>query len=76
MSRKRVWVSPDGDGGWNVKTQGASRAAANFDDKVDAVDKAKEIAKNASLGQVIIQKRNGEIETEHTYGKDPEKSPG
>jgi len=71
--RKRVWVSPDGDGGWNVKTQGASRAAANFEDKADAIDKAKEIAKNAPLGQIIIQKRNGEIATEHTYGQDPEK---
>jgi len=76
MSRKIVWVSPDGDGGWNVKTQGASRAAANFEGKSDAVDKAKEIAKNAPLGQVKIQKRNGEIETEHTYGQDPEKYKG
>lgn len=76
MNRKRVWVSPDGDGGWNVKTQGASRAAANLEDKIDAVDRAKEIAKNAPLGQVIIQKRNGEIETEYTYGQDPRRYPG
>ena len=74
--RKRVWVSPDGDGGWNVKTQGAGRAAGNFDDKSDAVDKAKDIAKNAPLGQVIIQKRNGEIQTEYTYGQDPRQFPG
>lgn len=70
-NRRRVWVSPDGDGGWNVKTQGKSKAAANFEDKTDAIDKAKDIAKNASLGQVIIQKRDGTIQTEHTYGKDP-----
>ncbi|HHT9138308.1 MAG TPA: DUF2188 domain-containing protein [Candidatus Wunengus sp. YC60] len=70
-NRKRVWVSPDGGGGWNVKTQGKSKAAANFEDKPDAIDKAKDIAKNANLGQVIIQKRNGTIQTEHTYGKDP-----
>ena len=76
MSRKKVWVSPDGDGGWNVKTQGASRAAGNFDDKTDAVDRAKAIAKNSPLGQVMIQKRNGEIETEYTYGQDPKKYPG
>ena len=76
MTRKRVWVSPDGDGGWNVKTQGAKRAAANFEDKLDAVDRAKDIAKNAPLGQVVIQKRDGEIQTEHTYGKDPKKYPG
>ena len=76
MNRKKVWVSPDGGGGWDVKTQDAKRAAGNFDDKVDAVDRAKEIAKTAPLGQVIIQKRDGEIQTEYTYGKDPRKYPG
>lgn len=76
MSRKRVWVSPDGQGGWNVKTQGADRAAGNYEDKTDAVDRAKEIAQNSPLGQVIIQKRNGEIQTEYTYGKDPQKYQG
>ena len=74
--RKRVWVSPDGEGGWNVKTQGVSRAAGNFEDKVDAIERAKEIAQSGSLGQVLIQKRDGTIQTEHTYGKDPRKYKG
>ncbi len=74
--RKRVWVSPDGKRGWNVKSQGAEKVAANFEDKSDAVSKAKEIAKNAPLGQVIIQGKNGVIQTEYTYGKDPRKSLG
>lgn len=69
--RKRVWVSPDGKGGWNAKTEGAKKAAANFEDKADAIDKAKSIAKNAPKGQVIIQKEDGTIQTEHTYKKDP-----
>lgn len=70
-NRKRVWVSPDGGKGWDVKTQGKSKAAANFDDKSDAIKKAKDIAQNAPLGQVIIQKKDGTIQTEYTYGKDP-----
>lgn len=76
--RKRVWVSPDGDGGWDVKTQGAKKAAGNFEDKADAIERAKEIAKAApsGRGQVIIQGRDGVIQTEHTYGDDPERSPG
>lgn len=74
--RKRVWVSPDGKSGWNVKSQGAEKAAANFEDKADAISKAKDIAKNAPLGQVIIQGKNGVIQTEYTYGKDPEKTRG
>ncbi len=74
--RKRVWVSPDGKGGWDVKTQGAQRAAANCEDKADALSKAKEVAKNAPLGQVIIQGKDGKIQTEHTYDKDPKRFPG
>ena len=73
--RKRVWVSPDGEGGWNVKSEGAERAAANFEDKADAVERAKEIAKASPLGQVIIQKGDGQIQTEYTYGQDPRKYP-
>lgn len=29
-NRKKVWVSPDGDGGWFAKTEGARRAAGNY----------------------------------------------
>jgi len=74
--RKQVWVSPDGSGGWNVKSRGAERAAGNYEDKSDAIARAKEIAQSAPLGQVVIQKRTGEIQTEYTYGKDPERSKG
>ena len=75
-NRKKIWVSPDGNGGWNVKSQGANRVAGNFKNKDDATARGKSIAKNAPLGQIIIQKQNGVIQTEHTYGKDPEKYPG
>lgn len=74
-SRKKVWVSPDGQGGWNVKSQGAKRATTNFEDKADAVDRGRQVAKNAPLGQLIIQKKSGEIQTEYTYGNDPRKYP-
>lgn len=74
--RKKVWVSPDGKGGWDAKTQGAGRAAGNYADKADALEKAKEVAKNAPLGQVIVQGRDGKIQTEYTYGQDPRRTPG
>lgn len=76
MSRKQVHVVPDGKGGWDVKSAGSKRAAGNYEDKPDAVSKAKEVAKNAPLGQVVIHDKHGVIQTEHTYGKDPEKYPG
>lgn len=74
--RKVVWVSPDGKGGWDAKTQGSQRAAGNYADKAEALGKAKEVAKNAPFGQVKVQRRDGKIQTEYTYGKDPRRTPG
>lgn len=71
MPRKIVYVNPDGEGGWNVKSRGAEKAAGNYENKSDAIERAKEIAKNAPLGQVVVKKTNGKIQTEYTYGKDP-----
>jgi len=70
-NRKTYHVTPKPEGGWNVKGENASRASSSHDTKADAVDRAKELAKNQDLGQVIIHKKDGTIQTEHTYGKDP-----
>ena len=69
--RKVVYVSPTGNGDWNVKGQGAQRALKKFENKSDAVDFGRKVAKNADLGQLKIQKKDGTIQTEYTYGKDP-----
>jgi hypothetical protein len=37
----------------------------------DAVQQGKELAKNATLGQIKIYEGDGKFQTEHTYGKDP-----
>jgi hypothetical protein len=73
MSKRKVYeVQPKSDGSWNVKARGGERASGNFDNKTDAIDRAKELAKAAPEGgQVIIKKADGTIQTEHTYGEDP-----
>ena len=77
MSRRtKEHVTPRPGGNWAVKKEGAERADSIHEQKVDAVERAKELAKNAPLGQVIIHKKDGTIQTEYTYGKDPEKYPG
>jgi hypothetical protein len=35
------------------------------------VQSAKDLAKAQPLGQVVIHRTDGQIQTEHTYGKDP-----
>jgi hypothetical protein len=70
MTRKRIWVSPD-EGKWKVKTEGAQRATKIYNNKEDAVKKAIETAKSEKPSQVIIQKLDGQIQEERTYGNDP-----
>jgi len=69
--RKTYHVTPGTDGGWKVKEENASRALSKHDTKADAINRAKEAAKNQELGQVVIHKKDMTIQTEHTYGKDP-----
>ena len=71
MSKRQVFhVTPD-QGDWKVKREGAERASKTFEKKEAAVNYGREKAKNQDLGQVIIHKKDGTIQTEHTYGKDP-----
>lgn len=71
MSKRRTYdVSPKGSQ-WTVMERGADRAVGNFEKKIDAVERAREVARNQPLSQVVIRKQNGSIQTEHTYGRDP-----
>jgi len=70
-SRRTYHVTADGEGGWRVKVEGASRASSIHDNKSDAVQRARELARRQLLGQVVIHGKDGRIQTEHTYGKDP-----
>ena len=45
-----------------------------FDNKEEAEQFAKTKAKQAGLGQVKVHTRNGNMEYESTYGRDPEES--
>ncbi len=63
-------------GGWDLTKPGAARAVAHFDTKAEAVEAGREKARAAEPGQLIIKGQNGRIQTEHTYGNDPERYPG
>jgi len=42
-----------------------------FENKEKAIKKARVIAKKQELGQLKIHGKNGQIQTEYTYGADP-----
>ena len=71
MSKRWTYhVTPDTDRGWKVKEENSPRALSKHDTKADAINRAKEAAKNQEFGQVVIHKRDMTIQTEHTFGKD------
>lgn len=70
MGRKTHHVVPDGNGGWNVKRGGSSRASNNFDHKQDAIDRARKISRNQS-SELIIHNRDGKISQCDSHGNDP-----
>lgn len=63
-------VVPDSDGGWNVKRGGASRASGHFDTKQQAVDRAREISRNAQ-SELKIHNKDGKIAQSDSHGNDP-----
>jgi hypothetical protein len=68
-------VTPSGDA-WRVQRIRARRADSIHALKVDAVRRAKELAMRGALGEVRVHRRDGEIQREWTYGKDPRRTPG
>lgn len=77
MSKRKVYhVTHRPDGNWQARLRGAQRASSVEDTKAAAVDDAVRMARAASLGQVVIHKTDGAIQTEHTYGSDPRRYKG
>ena len=76
MSNRTVYhVVPDANS-WKVKLEGSGATEILVDNKDNALAQARELAKAAPLGQVIVHGRDGKIQEEYTYGDDPRSSKG
>ncbi|MGI8314804.1 DUF2188 domain-containing protein [Halobacillus mangrovi] len=53
--------------GWAVKAEGAEQPTKVYDNKQDAIDRAKEIAENKGTS-AVIHKKDGTIQNQHSYG--------
>ena len=56
-------------GGWKVTKDG--KTVSNHRKKTTAVPKGRTTAKKQQPSQLVIHKKNGQIQTEHTYKNDP-----
>ena len=73
--RIKYHVTPRNGGRWAVIKEDSERAITVLENKQDAIERARELAKEAKLGQIFIHGRNGRIQKEYTYGHDPRKYP-
>jgi len=73
--RQTFHVIPDVNS-WKVKNEADATYDALVDDKDRAVELARQYAKQAPLGQVVVHGRDGRIDEEFTYGDDPRNIPG
>ncbi len=68
---KNVHVLPNkANSNWQVKTEGASKAAGVFQTKAEAKSAGAIIAKNRA-GELFIHNENGKIANRNSFGSDP-----
>jgi hypothetical protein len=70
MNRKNIWVQPNQDGKWTVKSEGANRAGSVHDTQAEAIQKGRERAIENN-GELFIKGRDGKIRDRDSYGNDP-----
>lgn len=66
-------VLPNGDKGWKAENVGSKKVIMEEATKEEIVKKIKEKAKKEEPSQVVVHKKDGNIEYESTYGDDPVK---
>ena len=69
MTKKGQHVVPNGRG-WSVRRAGSSRASGTYKTQEEAIDRAKDIAKNQQT-ELYIHGRDGRIRERNSYGNDP-----
>ena len=76
MAERTVYHVLPNVNSWEVRQEGATEPEFLVDNKDNALSHAKDLAKQAPLGQVIVHNRDGKIAEEFTYGEDPRSSKG
>jgi hypothetical protein len=62
-------VTPNPEGGWDARREGASRASSHHDTQKDAQRAATGYAGNSGGGEVRIHGTDGRIRNSNTIGK-------
>ena len=68
MTKRNQHVVPH-DGDWAVKPAGGSKASSVHDTQRDAIDKARDIARNQGT-ELFIHGKDGRIRARDSHGRD------
>lgn len=68
-TRTVIRVVPKAGGGW--KTTRSGQTISSHRKKTNAVQVGRGLAKKKQPSQLVIHKKDGKIQTEHTYQNDP-----
>lgn len=69
MTKRNQHVVPREEG-WAVRGERAKRDTEVFDRKTEAVERAREIARNQQ-SELVVHGENGRIQYKDSHGKDP-----
>ena len=69
MTGKNQHVVPHKNGGWGVRGEGNNRITKKTNTQSQAIDIAREIAKNQQ-SEVVIHRPDGRIRDKDSYGND------
>ena len=70
MSGKNQHVVPTPKGKWGVRGEGNSKITKETSTQTQAIDIARDIAKNQE-SEVVIHRKDGTIRDKDSFGKDP-----
>jgi len=69
MAKRNQHVVPHAEG-WAVKPEGGKRPSSVHDTQQEAIDRAREIARNQE-SELFIHRPDGRIRERDSYGNDP-----
>jgi hypothetical protein len=62
-------VVPDDRNGWKVKLEGADVGSQGYRDKLEAVARARQLARLSDAGRVVIHRADGTVEAQEECGR-------
>ncbi len=72
MNKRVIYSVVHKNDEWQVVKIGSNECEGHFKSKSDAIERARNLAMREEVGEMRIAKMDGSIQSEVTFGKDPQ----